>query len=101
MTPDNEKEKFVLIPFDEFQKLNLIAGIKQDKMIKVDVNDMLFLGYVVKKLQFKGFVTLYLSNDTGRIIVEYPNGGVAEAVFALDVCKQYYDKIDQFITVIF
>lgn len=101
MTPDNEKEKFVLISFSEFQKLNLIAGLKQDSMIKVDVNDMLFLGTVVKTLSFKGTVTLFLSNDTGRITVEYLDGGVADAVFALDVCKQYYGKIDQFITVIF
>ena len=70
-------------------------------MLKVDVNDMLFLGKVVKTLSYKGNVTLFLSNDTGRITVEYLDGGVAEAVFALDICKEYYDKIAQFITVIF
>ena len=101
MTHDNEKEKYVLLSFSEFQKLNLIAGMKQDNMIKVDVNDMLFLGKVVNTLSFKGTVTLYLSNDTGRITVEYLDGGVADAVFALDICKQYYKKIEQFITVIF
>lgn len=96
-----DDEKYVLISFSEYQKLNLIAGIRRQSMLKVNIDDMLFLGKVTKKLSIKGYVTLYMADDTARITVEYPNGGVADAVFAIDVCKLYYDDIDKFITVIF
>ena len=96
-----DHEKYVLVPFSDYQKLNLIANTRRNNMIKVNVDDMFFLGKVTKKLSFKGYVTLYLANDTVRIVVEYTNGGVADTVFNIDVCKQYYNKIDEFITVIF
>lgn len=96
-----DDEKYVLISFSEYQKLNLLANTRRDNMIKVNIDDMLFLGKVTKKLSLKGYVTLFLANDTVRITVEYPNGGVADTVFAIDVCKLYYNDIDKFITVIF
>lgn len=96
-----DDEKYVLISFSEYQKLNLLANTRRDNMIKVNIDDMLFLGKVTKKLSLKGYVTLFLANDTVRITVEYPNGGVADTVFAIDVCKLYYNDIDNFITVIF
>ena len=96
-----EHEKYVLVPFSDYQKLNLIAGIRRQSMLKINIDDMLFLGKVIKKLSIKGYVTLYLADDTARITVEYPNGGVADTVFAIDTCKMYYNDIDKFITVIF
>ena len=96
-----ENEKYVLISFSDYQKLNLLANTRRDNMIRVNIDDMLFLDKVTKKLSLKGYVTLFLANDTVRITVEYPNGGVADAVFAIDVCKLYYNDIDKFITVIF
>ena len=96
-----DDEKYVLISFSDYQKLNLLVNTRRDNMIRVNIDDMLFLGKVTKKLSLKGYVTLFLANDTVRITVEYPNGGVADTVFAIDVCKLYYNDIDKFITVIF
>lgn len=96
-----DDEKYVLISFSDYQKLNLLANTRRNNMIRVNIDDMLFLGKVTKKLSLKGYVTLFLANDTVRITVEYPNGGVADTVFAIDVCKLYYNDIDKFITVIF
>lgn len=101
MIDNNEKEKYILLPFTEYVKLNNLASTGSKNMIKVVLEDMLFLGAVMERLARHGYPTLYINGDTVFIRVEYPRGNVAETTFSLELCKQYYDKIDKFLTEVF
>lgn len=97
----DKTEKYILLPFSEYSKLHNLASARSKNMVKVVLEDMLFLGAVMERLARHGYPTLYVSGDTVYIRVEYPRGNVAETTFSLDLCKQYYDKIDKFLTEVF
>lgn len=97
----DKTEKYILLPFSEYTKLHNLASARSKGMVKVVLEDMLFLGAVMERLARHGNPTLFIGGDTVHIKVEYPRGNVAETTFSLDLCKQYYDKIDKFLTEVF
>lgn len=101
MIDDTKQEKYILLPFSEYSKLHNLASARTNNMVKVVLEDMLFLGAVMERLARHGNPTLYIGGDTVHIKVEYPHGNVAETVFSLGICQSYYDKIDKFLTEIF